>query len=33
LPAVLLPHVFIGIGEAALTVLIWRYARSRGWCA
>ena len=28
LPAVLLPHLVIGIGEAALTVPIWRYARS-----
>jgi cobalt/nickel transport system permease protein len=33
LPAILLPHIFIGIGEAVLTVLIWRYARSRHWCS
>jgi len=31
LPAVLLPHLFIGIGEAALTVLVWRYARRKKW--
>jgi len=31
LPAVLLPHVFIGIGEAALTLLVWRYAKARKW--
>lgn len=31
LPAVLLPHIFIGIGEAALTVLVWRYAQVRKW--
>jgi cobalt/nickel transport system permease protein len=31
LPAVLLPHLLIGIGEAVLTVLVWRYARSRQW--
>ena len=31
LPAILIPHLFIGIGEAALTVLVWRYARSRQW--
>lgn len=30
-PAVLLPHVFIGLAEAALTVLIWRHARKRRW--
>lgn len=33
LPAVLIPHLAIGIGEAALTVLIWRYAKSRKWCS
>ncbi len=33
LPAILLPHLVIGIGEAALTVPIWRYARSRRWCS
>lgn len=31
LPAVLLPHALIGIGEAALTLLAWRYAQSRKW--
>ncbi|CAG0953053.1 putative fused nickel transport protein LarMN [Rhodocyclaceae bacterium] len=31
LPAVLIPHVFIGAGEAVLTVLVWRYARARKW--
>lgn len=31
LPAVLLPHVFIGIGEAVLTLLVWRYAKTRKW--
>lgn len=30
-PAVLLPHLLIGIGEAALTVFVWRYARRKGW--
>jgi cobalt/nickel transport system permease protein len=32
LPAVLIPHLVIGVGEAALTVPVWRYARSRKWC-
>lgn len=31
LPAVLLPHLLIGAGEAVLTVLVWRYARTRKW--
>jgi cobalt/nickel transport system permease protein len=31
LPAVLLPHLFIGVGEAILTVLVWRYAKARRW--
>lgn len=31
LPAILIPHFFIGIGEAALTLLVWRYARARKW--
>lgn len=33
LPALLLPHALIGIGEAALTLLVWRHARRRGWHA
>jgi cobalt/nickel transport system permease protein len=33
LPAILLPHLVIGLGEAVLTVLIWRYAQSRKWLA
>lgn len=33
LPAVLLPHLVIGIGEAALTVAVWRFARRRRWLA
>jgi cobalt/nickel transport system permease protein len=33
LPAMLIPHAFIGIGEAALTLLVWRYARARKWRA
>ncbi|TVP89010.1 MAG: cobalamin biosynthesis protein CbiM [Thioalkalivibrio sp.] len=31
LPAILLPHLFIGLAEAALTVVIWRHARKRRW--
>lgn len=31
LPAILIPHVIIGIGEAVLTVLVWRYAKARKW--
>ena len=31
LPAVLVPHAIIGVGEAVLTVLVWRYARQRKW--
>lgn len=33
LPAILLPHAIIGIGEAVLTVLVWRYAKARHWVA
>lgn len=33
LPAILVPHALIGIGEAALTMLVWRYAKSRKWTA
>lgn len=31
LPALLIPHAFIGAGEAALTLMIVRHARRRGW--
>lgn len=31
LPAVLLSHAVIGLGEAVLTVLVLRYARARKW--
>ncbi|MDB5772117.1 MAG: cobalamin biosynthesis protein CbiM [Burkholderia sp.] len=31
LPAVLIPHVLIGIGEAVLTLFVWRFAQSRKW--
>ncbi|MDR2239136.1 MAG: energy-coupling factor ABC transporter permease [Zoogloeaceae bacterium] len=31
LPAVLIPHIFIGAGEAVLTMLVWRFARARRW--
>ena len=31
LPAILLPHIGIGVGEAVLTVLVWRYAKARKW--
>lgn len=30
-PAILLPHLFIALGEAALTVMVWRYARRKRW--
>ncbi|MDZ7622322.1 MAG: energy-coupling factor ABC transporter permease [Candidatus Competibacteraceae bacterium] len=33
LPAVVLPHLLLGVAEAALTVLVWRYAKTRGWLA
>jgi len=33
LPAVLIPHALIGLGEAALTLAVWRYARVRKWQA
>jgi cobalt/nickel transport system permease protein len=33
LPAILVPHALIGIGEAALTLLVWRYAKTRKWRA
>jgi len=31
LPAIVLPHLLIGIGEAVVTVMVWRFARRRGW--
>jgi cobalt/nickel transport system permease protein len=31
LPAVMIPHALIGIGDGALTLLMWRFARRRGW--
>lgn len=31
LPALLIPHAFIGAGEAALTLLVFRHARKRRW--
>ena len=31
LPAVLIPHVIIGLGEAVLTVLVLRYVKARKW--
>lgn len=31
LPAVLIPHLLIGLGEAVLTVLVLRYASARKW--
>ena len=33
LPAILVPHAIIGVGEAVLTVLVWRYAKARRWVA
>ncbi len=31
LPAVMIPHAVVGLGEGVLTLLLWRMARSRGW--
>lgn len=31
LPALLLPHALIGIAEAGLTLMVWRYAKARKW--
>ncbi len=31
LPAVMMPHAVVGIGEGGLTLLMWRFARRRGW--
>ncbi|MEW8509019.1 MAG: energy-coupling factor ABC transporter permease [Candidatus Thiodiazotropha sp.] len=30
-PAILLPHLVIGVMETLLTLAVWRYARTRGW--
>lgn len=30
-PAVVLPHLLIGVAEAGLTLLVWRLARRKGW--
>jgi len=31
LPAVMVPHALIGIGEGVLTLLMWRFVQRRGW--
>ncbi|WP_424191606.1 energy-coupling factor ABC transporter permease [Ampullimonas aquatilis] len=31
LPAVVIPHLIVGIGEAMLTMLVWRFAKTRHW--
>ena len=31
LPAIMIPHAAIGIGEGALTLLMWRLLAQRGW--
>jgi cobalt/nickel transport system permease protein len=33
LSAILVPHALIGLGEAALTLVVWRYAKMRKWLA
>jgi cobalt/nickel transport system permease protein len=30
-PAIMVPHLIIGVVEALLTLAVWRYARARGW--
>jgi cobalt/nickel transport system permease protein len=30
-PAVMIPHAVVGVGEGALTLLVWRTVRRRGW--
>lgn len=32
-PAVMIPHALIGVGEGALTLLMWRVLQRRGWIA
>jgi cobalt/nickel transport system permease protein len=31
LPAIMIPHALIGIGEGALTLIMWRLLARRGW--
>ncbi len=31
IPAIVIPHLFIGAAEAAFTCLVWRHARRRRW--
>jgi cobalt/nickel transport system permease protein len=33
LPAVMIPHALIGVGEGVLTLLMWRFVERRGWFA
>lgn len=33
LPAMMIPHALIGVGEGVLTLLVWRFAITRGWLA
>jgi cobalt/nickel transport system permease protein len=33
LPAVMIPHAVIGVGEGILTLLMWRFVERRGWFA
>jgi cobalt/nickel transport system permease protein len=33
LPAIVLPHLVIGVLEALFTLAVWRYAKARGWVA
>ena len=31
LPAVMIPHALVGIGEGVLTLFMWRLLARRGW--
>lgn len=31
IPALVLPHLAVGVGEAILTLFVWRFAKARGW--
>jgi len=31
LPAIMLPHAIVGVGEGLLTLFVWRLVRHRGW--